>query len=105
MDHTKHQAEISHVDHIEQSPNALHRVTTEDDIKGHDFSVELHELPHGYFRSMQFLGSMFAIGLSLGTVVGGFALIAPILGISKCTGLIGLEHNANERSQPGHWTR
>ena len=83
MDSTKHEAEILHVER--PATTSLDHITTEEDVKGHDFSIEFEELPPGYFRSMQFLGSMFAIGLSLGTVVGGFALIAPILGVSEYT--------------------
>lgn len=37
-------------------------------------------VPKGYFYSFYFLGSMAAVGMSLLGSVGGFALVAPILG-------------------------
>lgn len=50
-----------------------------DDIKGTDFTVDGSDLPKGYFRSLPFLGSMLAIGISFACGVGGFAFAAPIL--------------------------
>ncbi|KAB5578315.1 fungal trichothecene efflux pump [Coniochaeta sp. 2T2.1] len=48
-------------------------------VLGQDFAVDSEELPKGYFRGLPFLGSMFAIGVSYGAGVGGFAFVAPIL--------------------------
>lgn len=79
MNEPKYDQEIIHAeDH--GSPK---RAASEDDIRGHDFSIDHADLPKGYFRSVTFLGSMFAIGLSLACGVGGFALAAPILAISE----------------------
>lgn len=39
------------------------------------------ELPRGYFRSPLFLGSMTAVGFGTACGIGGFAIVAPILGI------------------------
>ena len=50
-----------------------------DDLVGRPFNVNSAELPSGYYRSPQFVGSMLAIGLSLGCGCGGFSLAAPIL--------------------------
>jgi hypothetical protein len=52
----------------------------ETDATGIDFTVDGSALPDGYFRSKYFLGSMLAIGLSLGCGVAGFSFIAPLLG-------------------------
>jgi hypothetical protein len=57
------------------------KVMTEDDIRGHDFAIDESNLPKGYFRSATFIGSMLSIGLSFGCGVGGFAFVAPILGV------------------------
>jgi hypothetical protein len=51
------------------------------EVIGRDFTVNDTDIPAGYFRSFNFLGSMFAIGLSFGCGVGGFTLAAPILTI------------------------
>ena len=51
------------------------------EVIGRDFTVNDADIPVGYFRSFNFLGSMFAIGLSFGCGVGGFTLAAPILTI------------------------
>jgi hypothetical protein len=64
----------SHQEHIA-------RDDASDDVLGHDFTVDEAQLPKGYFRSPLFIGSMLAISLSFACGVGGFALIAPILGI------------------------
>lgn len=53
----------------------------DDNVVGADFAVADDELPAGYFRSMNFLGSMLGIGMSFCCGVGGFSLIAPVLGI------------------------
>jgi hypothetical protein len=49
------------------------------DATGKDFTVDENDLPPGYFRSKYFLGSMFAVGLSLCCGVAGFSFIAPLL--------------------------
>lgn len=59
----------------------LSKTLTEDDIKGHDFTIDEANLPPGYFRSARFIGSMLAIGVSFGCGVAGFAFAAPILGV------------------------
>jgi hypothetical protein len=51
-----------------------------EDVKGRDFTVIEAEIPPGYFRSLRFLGSMFAIGSAFGCGVAGFTFAAPILG-------------------------
>lgn len=50
-----------------------------DDVTGKVFSVDDIDLPNGYFRSLYFWGSMFAIGMSLMCGVAGFSFIAPLL--------------------------
>ncbi|KIH93737.1 hypothetical protein SPBR_04155 [Sporothrix brasiliensis 5110] len=55
--------------------------TEDDNVVGADFAVADDQLPAGYFRSLNFVGSMLAIGLSFCCGVGGFSLIAPVLGI------------------------
>lgn len=50
-----------------------------EDIKGTDFTLAQAEIPQGYFLSMKFLGSMFAIGSAFGSGVAGFTFAAPIL--------------------------
>lgn len=53
--------------------------TVLEDVKGRDFTLTSTEIPPGYFRSMKFLGSMFAIGSAFGCGVAGFTFAAPIL--------------------------
>lgn len=55
-------------------------VTDDIDGKGKIFSVDDTELSPGYYRSSYFLGSMFAVCLSMASGVAGFGLIAPLLG-------------------------
>lgn len=50
-----------------------------EDVKGRDFTVVESEIPPGYFRSLSFVGSMFAIGSAFGCGVAGFTFAAPIL--------------------------
>jgi hypothetical protein len=59
--------------------NYIHDINYENDLTGKIFSIEDVDLPKGYFRSVYFWGSMFAIGLSLMCGVAGFSLVAPIL--------------------------
>lgn len=54
-----------------------------DDLLGRAFAVDNADLPKSYYRSLNFIGSIFAIGLSLAAGVAGFSLIAPILGYGK----------------------
>ena len=56
-------------------------LASDDNIVGQDFTVANDALPAGYFCSSHFLGSMLGIGLSFCCGVGGFSLIAPVLGI------------------------
>jgi hypothetical protein len=73
---TEHAASPSHSSHGHHAiENAI------DEVIGRDFTVTNTEIPKGYFRSFDFLGSMFAIGLAFGCGVGGFTLAAPILTI------------------------
>ncbi|CAK7242006.1 MAG: hypothetical protein STHCBS139747_003480 [Sporothrix thermara] len=58
-----------------------HDSTGKDNVVGADFAVAGDELPPGYFRSANFLGSMLGIGMSFCCGVGGFSLIAPVLAI------------------------
>lgn len=53
----------------------------EGNVVGQDFAVSNDQLPPGYFRSLNFIGSMLGIGLAFCCGVGGFSLIAPVLGI------------------------
>ncbi|CAK7221714.1 hypothetical protein SEUCBS140593_004659 [Sporothrix eucalyptigena] len=64
---------------INNASHHPHSVADSDDIKGADFTVDEADLPTGYFRSLAFLGSMLAIGVSFACGVGGFAFAAPIL--------------------------
>jgi len=50
-----------------------------DAVIGRDFTVDNDDLPKGYYFSLSFIGSMFAIGANLGSGTGAFSLIAPIL--------------------------
>jgi hypothetical protein len=63
-----------HIEHRPVQPSA-----TVEDVKGRDFTVLEAEIPDGYFRSLRFLGSMFAIGSAFGCGVAGFTFAAPIL--------------------------
>ncbi|KJR86299.1 uncharacterized protein SPSK_02313 [Sporothrix schenckii 1099-18] len=64
---------------------AAHNIHTihngENDATGKVFSIDDIDLPQGYYRTMHFWGSMFAIGMSLMCGVAGFSFIAPLLGI------------------------
>src|ERR1700761_2204475 len=62
-------------EHIKDIDDIRH----EDEPTGKIFAIEDTDLPKGYFRSIYFWGSMFAIGLSLMCGVAGFSLVAPIL--------------------------
>ncbi len=53
----------------------------EDEPTGKIFSIDDVDLPDGYFRTIHFWGSMFAIGMSLMCGVAGFSFIAPLLAI------------------------
>ncbi|KAK4934571.1 hypothetical protein LTR10_024207 [Elasticomyces elasticus] len=46
-----------------------------------DQTQETADIPRGYWRSSIFLGSLAAIGMGLLSAIGGFGLLAPILGI------------------------
>ncbi|KAF2396913.1 MFS general substrate transporter [Trichodelitschia bisporula] len=61
------------------SPPDSHHELNAEEIKGRDFTVDQDALPPGYFTSFNFLGSMFAMGASLGAGVASFAMIAPVL--------------------------
>ncbi|CAK7215234.1 hypothetical protein SBRCBS47491_002413 [Sporothrix bragantina] len=88
-------AAVSHVEQHDQiqrqsdsnadAPPAFEKVPLgqhdDDNVVGADFAVADDELPVGYFRSLNFLGSMLGIGMSFCCGVGGFSLIAPVLGI------------------------
>ncbi|KAF2731337.1 MFS general substrate transporter [Polyplosphaeria fusca] len=77
MADTKDDAQVDTIFHLETASDREKQ--HEEDIKGRDFTVTDSELPKGYFRSANFLGSMFAIGASFGCGVGGFGLAAPVL--------------------------
>jgi Na+/melibiose symporter-like transporter len=74
------QPEIIHEDIHTDSHTHLEKISTIEDVKGHDFKIDTADLPKGYFRSATFVGSMFAIGVSFACGVAGFAFAAPILG-------------------------
>ncbi|KAF2502483.1 MFS general substrate transporter [Lophium mytilinum] len=81
MADTKEIVPAGTVSHHEIAPEAEKpQLSHEEELRGRDFTISEINLPKGYFRSASFLGSMFAIGLSFGCGVGGFALAAPILG-------------------------
>lgn len=65
------------IDYVEK--DASRSLADSDDIRGADFTVDESDLPKGYFRSLPFLGSMLALGISFACGVGGFAFAAPIL--------------------------
>jgi len=48
---------------------------------GKDFTVDDSALPEGYYKTVHFWGSMFAIGISVSCGVAGFSFIAPLLSI------------------------
>jgi hypothetical protein len=93
---SKQDAEINTSSHIETLSNSeKHYISHEEQILGRDFTVAEDDLPPGYFKSVNFLGSstlptphsdvpsliepVFAIGASFGCGVGGFGLAAPVL--------------------------
>ncbi|KAF2817406.1 MFS general substrate transporter [Mytilinidion resinicola] len=81
MADTKEDLPAGTVSHHEIAPEAEKpQLSHEEELRGRDFTISENDLPRGYFRSASFLGSMFAIGLSFGCGVGGFTLVAPILG-------------------------
>lgn len=83
---------IQSTQHVENSESNDVR----EDVKGRDFTVVEAEIPPGYFRSMGFLGSMFAIGSAFGCGVAGFTFAAPIL--SYINADIGPGRNLSTRS-------
>ncbi|KAB5525517.1 fungal trichothecene efflux pump [Coniochaeta sp. 2T2.1] len=79
----------SEVDIIESAPIDL----VAEDVKGRDFTISDAELPKGYFRSFNFIGSLIGIGASFGCGVAGFSLVAPVLGFVNAD--IGPDPNLN----------
>lgn len=69
----KQHGDVHHTQHVET-------IDTLEDIKGTDFTLPEAAIPDGYFRSLKFIGSMFAIGSAFGCGVAGFTFAAPILG-------------------------
>lgn len=69
--------EASHIEHHDDQKVAVNLQAEE--VKGRDFTTEISNLPKGYFRSLTFLGSMLAIGMSFSCGVGGFSFAAPVL--------------------------
>jgi hypothetical protein len=74
MSSEKEAATVHASRHVEQNKEDVR-----EDVKGRDFTVIEAEIPPGYFRSVRFLGSMFAIGSAFGCGVAGFTFAAPIL--------------------------
>ncbi|KAF2101751.1 MFS general substrate transporter [Rhizodiscina lignyota] len=74
-DNTEKPPVRSEVEEEIEDPKAI----DEDNAAGKIFSIDDVDLPDGYFRSVYFWGSMFAIGMSLMCGVAGFSYIAPIL--------------------------
>lgn len=58
----------------------IEKVNTDEHVKGRDFTISEDDMPKGYYYSVNFLGSMLGIGLSLSAGVAGFAIVAPVLG-------------------------
>jgi hypothetical protein len=54
-------------------------VSVDNHAAGKILSINDADLPKGYFLTPYFIGSMFAIGMSLMCGVAGFAFVAPIL--------------------------
>lgn len=75
MPSEKEVAAVHSSQHVEETTTDVR-----EDVKGRDFTVVEAEIPSGYFRSVRFLGSMFAIGSAFGCGVAGFTFAAPILG-------------------------
>ena len=75
MSSEKEAARLHSSQHVEKTTNDVR-----EDVKGRDFTVVETEIPAGYFRSLRFIGSMFAIGSAFGCGVAGFTFAAPILG-------------------------
>lgn len=50
-----------------------------EDIKGRDFTIASENLPPGYFKSFQFIGSICAVALTFACGQGGFSLVAPVI--------------------------
>ena len=64
--------------HIEYTPEEKLIVLNINDKAFNEDSVAA---PKGYLYSPYFLGSMAVVGMSLLGSIGGFALVAPILGV------------------------
>lgn len=69
--------ETAHIEHYEGNKAPID--VQAEEVKGRDFTTEVADLPKGYFRSLTFLGSMLAIGMSFSCGVGGFSFAAPVL--------------------------
>jgi hypothetical protein len=55
---SKEEAEINTTSHVETlSDSEKHYISHEEQILGRDFTVAEHDLPPGYFKSANFLGS------------------------------------------------
>jgi hypothetical protein len=65
----------------ERANQAATAHNTDNDATGKVFSIDDMDLPKGYFRTVHFWGSMFAIGMSLMCGVAGFSFITPRLSI------------------------
>lgn len=66
----------------DDTPESIHdakQPTGEEDATGKIFSIDTMDLPNGYYHSPFFIGSMFAIGMSIMCGVAGFSFIAPLL--------------------------
>lgn len=76
---TGHQATVSHSEgRYEEHSKEQGATTANRNIAVED--VNANVLPKGYFRSAFFIGTMLALCFNLAAGVGGYALLAPVLG-------------------------
>lgn len=77
--HAKSPAEVGATFHHE----GLEKISTtgEDTVVGKSFDIDSGQLPPGYFRTLNFWGSIFAIYMGFAAGGGVFTIIAPSLPI------------------------
>ena len=69
-----------HIREMEKAiPGPEHQDEHIEELVEKGFAADAQELPKGYFSSINFLGTFFAVGFNLMASTGGFALIAPVL--------------------------
>jgi MFS family permease len=74
----------AHIIKMHDEKDTIQRLEVHNDhheeLHAHGFALESEELPRGYFRTLGFIGTFFAVGMNLASSTAGFALVAPVLG-------------------------